>query len=107
MATTSEALLLNPDLLTAWNVRRRALRLLFASDDWQAAGQELEFSVATIKVNPKSYGAWHHRRWLVGEALRGTPGEAPIRHELALCAKLLELDARNCKTDIGCVLSRS
>lgn len=102
MATTGEALLLNPDLLTAWNVRRRALRVLLAAGEWQAAVQEMEFSVAAIKVNPKSYGAWHHRRWLVGQALRGAPEGVPIKHELALCARLLDLDARNCKGG-GCV----
>lgn len=97
MAVTSEALLLNPDLLTAWSIRRRTLRILFASGDWPAALQEMEFSVATIKVNPKSYGAWYHRRWLIGEAIREAPEGVPVQHELALCAKLLDLDARNCR----------
>lgn len=97
MAITSEVLLLNPDLLTAWTIRRRALRTLFASGDWLAASQEMEFSVATIKANPKSYGAWYHRQWLIGEAMREAPEGVPIQHELALSAKLLDLDARNCK----------
>jgi len=123
---SSKILLSNPDISTAWRLRRFALvRLLsldkaalpadtpFASDAvakdhdsrvlmdgtsfeanektlrHQLVMDEMEFSKGTIKVNPKSYGSWLHRKWM-SVAL----GLDPVK-ELVLCAKLLELDARN------------
>jgi geranylgeranyl transferase type-2 subunit alpha len=67
---------------------------------------QLALTVAAIKRNPKSYPAWHHRRWLV-ERFRGGRGAGPegagapppaliaLDGELALCAELLAKDERN------------
>ena len=45
-----------------------------------------------LRRNPKSYGAWQHRKW----TLRAQgPGRADLAHELALCAQLLAADERN------------
>lgn len=129
---TSKILLSNPDVLTAWRVRRYALIFNFKYrnighdleyerdmssahpigdqveignvegfeknnlsgdivDKYGALKKELEFSVAAIKLNCKSYGAWYHRKWLaqvMGETL-------DLDAEFKLCAKLLALDSRN------------
>lgn len=54
--------------------------------------KELEFTEFCLKNNPKSYGAWHHRVWLMRET-----NFCRVESELKLCAKYLEYDDRNCK----------
>jgi geranylgeranyl transferase type-2 subunit alpha len=90
---TGKLLLLNPDFITAWNIRRKALQVLL-KDSTETPETELRFSVETIKANPKSYGAWFHRKWLI-ITLKAANGPLEISHELVLCNKLLELDSRN------------
>ena len=46
-----------------------------------AANSELKLTETAIRKNPKSYAAWHHRKWLV--AL----GVAPLDNELQLVTK--------------------
>jgi len=98
LQVTRELLLLNPDFTTAWNLRRKALSTM-VQDKVSTIVKELDFSVQTIKTNPKSYGAWFHRKWLIEtlaaneEEHRGVPD---INRELLLCGKLLDLDSRNC-----------
>ncbi len=46
-----------------------------------AAKSELKLTETAIRKNPKSYAAWHHRKWLV--AL----GVAPLKVELQLVTK--------------------
>ena len=46
-----------------------------------AAKSELKLTETAIRKNPKSYAAWHHRKWLV--AL----GVAPLDVELQLVTK--------------------
>lgn len=53
--------------------------------------KELEFTEFCLKSNPKSYGAWHHRRWLMKET-----EFKRVAEELKLCSKYLEYDDRNC-----------
>lgn len=52
----------------------------------------MDFTEFCLTNNPKSYGAWHHRRWLVIET-----EFSRVKQELKLCAKYLEFDDRNCK----------
>ncbi|XP_010571619.1 PREDICTED: geranylgeranyl transferase type-2 subunit alpha [Haliaeetus leucocephalus] len=52
---------------------------------------ELAFVVGCLGVNPKSYGAWHHRGWV----LRRAPAPPPAPAERALCDRLLAADPRN------------
>lgn len=58
------------------------------------------FSVEAIKANPKSYGAWYHRKWIITE-LKIANAPVDISNELRLCTKLLELDSRNCTASIS------
>lgn len=54
---------------------------------------ELSFVAQCLGVNPKSYGAWHHRGWVLGH----TPAPPAGREDLALCERLLAADSRNCE----------
>lgn len=82
---TGAVLAANPDVGTCWNLRRDALELL--GGDWVPG--ELAFVGGCLGVNPKSYGAWHHRRWV----LRHAPPDPAAQR--AFCARLLDADPRN------------
>lgn len=57
---------------------------------------ELEFSFEAIKLNPKSYQAWFHRRWLFSRlSLYPDIIKSLVPAELKLCGKLFEVDCRN------------
>ena len=58
---------------------------------------ELAFVGGCLGVNPKSYGAWHHRGWV----LRRAPVPPPAPAERALCDRLLAADPRNCERILG------
>ncbi|KAM6228614.1 geranylgeranyl transferase type-2 subunit alpha isoform 2-T2 [Spheniscus humboldti] len=87
LALTGTVLAANPDVGTCWNLRRCALPPDPA--DWVPG--ELAFVGGCLGVNPKSYGAWHHRGWVLRRA--PTPPAAPA--ERALCDRLLAADPRN------------
>eukprot|EP00076_Gallus_gallus_P035950 XP_025001488.1 geranylgeranyl transferase type-2 subunit alpha [Gallus gallus] len=90
LTLTGAVLEANPDVGTAWNVRRAAL--LRRGGDW--VSEELSFVGRCLGVNPKSYGAWHHRGWV----LRAHPDPSAER---GLCERLLEADPRNCEIGGG------
>ncbi|KAM6106949.1 geranylgeranyl transferase type-2 subunit alpha [Phoenicopterus ruber ruber] len=87
LALTGSVLAANPDVGTCWNLRRCALPPDPA--DWVPG--ELAFVGGCLGVNPKSYGAWHHRGWV----LRRAPTPPPAPAERALCDRLLAADPRN------------
>lgn len=91
---TSQILGANPDFATLWNCRREVLQQL----ETQKSPEELDalvkaelgFLESCLRVNPKSYGTWHHRCWLLGRL-----PEPNWARELELCARFLEVDERN------------
>ena len=53
---------------------------------------ELNFLESCLRNNPKSYGSWHHRCFVMD--IMATPD---WKHELQLCNLFLEYDERNCE----------
>ncbi|TWW57607.1 Geranylgeranyl transferase type-2 subunit alpha [Takifugu flavidus] len=84
----------NPDFATLWNYRREILMHMETvknEDEMQKVYEaELSFLESCLKMNPKSYGSWHHRCWVSTRLPR--PDWA---RELSLCDRCLSLDDRN------------
>lgn len=94
LEASARVLGLNPEHYSLWGYRREILRALHPrAEDEGALAAELELTQAGLSANPKSYCVWHHRRWVVTQWAQPTPER--LARELKLCAKLLELDARN------------
>ncbi|RDD47027.1 Geranylgeranyl transferase type-2 subunit alpha [Trichoplax sp. H2] len=95
MLQDSQNLLMqNPDFYTVWNIRRESFLSLaeIKNDDEMEKlyNNELALLLACLRINPKSYGVWCHRRWIM------THMKYPNwQHELDLCNKYLEYDSRN------------
>ncbi|KAF6352219.1 Rab geranylgeranyltransferase subunit alpha [Rhinolophus ferrumequinum] len=91
---TSQILGANPDFATLWNCRREVIQRLEAQKSPEELAvlvkAELGFLESCLRVNPKSYGTWHHRCWLLGRL-----PEPNWARELELCARFLEVDERN------------
>jgi geranylgeranyl transferase type-2 subunit alpha len=106
MVLLEKALLVNPDPLHLWNHRRERIVLLVNNDDddddSSAAAAaaaaaatlqtELTLTQAALQRNPKAYGAWMHRKWIVQHAQASS---SVLQSELALTAQFLKLDERN------------
>ncbi|XP_067171093.1 LOW QUALITY PROTEIN: geranylgeranyl transferase type-2 subunit alpha [Apteryx mantelli] len=94
LALAAAVLAAQPDVGTLWNVRREALARPPAPG-WAAA--ELALAGGCLGVNPKSYGAWHHRAWVLRRVTTtgDAAGDATAEAEGALCARLLAADPRN------------
>ena len=139
MAVTARLLEINPEVLTAWNFRREAIVL--AGDETRRGprrvssehrtndperthsfaptlADELALTERCLRKNPKSYPAWHHRKWCVARRVygvktetdaeteshlhatgfadeRGFPVASLLATELAMAQTLLDLDDRN------------
>lgn len=101
----------NPDFYTLWNYRKDILVAQCLEKDIPLAealahrgdrsfavplalGEplleaELSLTADAIRKNPKCYGAWFHRQWMV------THFDFVLETELDLCAALLTADQRN------------
>ncbi|KAG0195696.1 hypothetical protein BGX28_000790, partial [Mortierella sp. GBA30] len=95
LRVTTSLLRKSPDYYTVWNVRRTILLEGFLEDaDIETANKiynsELEFVQENLKLNPKSYYMWNHRRWCLENM-----GRPRWDRELAMVSKFLEMDARN------------
>uniref|UniRef100_A0A7N6C2V2 Geranylgeranyl transferase type-2 subunit alpha n=1 Tax=Anabas testudineus TaxID=64144 RepID=A0A7N6C2V2_ANATE len=87
---TQQLLSSNPDFATLWNYRREILMHLETDEVQKIYETELSFLESCLKMNPKSYGSWHHRYWV--SARLPQPDWA---RELSLCDRCLSLDDRN------------
>lgn len=66
--------------------------------------EELAFTMSALKVHPKVYWIWNHRRWCL-ENIPNAPDEedrqawknASWEKELTVVEKLLDADPRNCR----------
>lgn len=88
---TSRILCVNPDVYSLWNIRKECvLKLNEFVKNQEMYDRELYFTENCLHVNPKSYGAWHHRCWI----LKNAP-EPNWNREVDLCSKYLKLDERN------------
>eukprot|EP00850_Spirogloea_muscicola_P005162 SM000023S07618 [mRNA] locus=s23:538465:542620:+ [translate_table: standard] len=103
---------INPEVYTAWNYRKLALlHRLDAIEKAEEASEsdgetgggasgrdgsiaeavrgELILVEKALAKNHKSYGAWHHRKWVLSRY------PASLDHEYGLLGKLLAADSRN------------
>lgn len=91
---TGELLSTNPDFSTLWNIRRELFEAWLttkATEELQKAfTSELYFLEQCLSTNPKSYGTWHQRCWVLNRM-----PEPNWKRELMLCSRFLELDERN------------
>lgn len=91
---SGKILSVNPDLSTLWNIRKECILKMTAGDepDLTLYERDLGFTEMCLQVQPKSYGAWHHRVWI----LENSPNPDWNR-EVNLCTLYLKKDERNCK----------
>lgn len=84
----------NPDISTLWNIRRECILKMTAENEENNSlfERDLSFTEMCLQVQPKSYGAWHHRVWI----LENSPAPDWNR-EVNLCTLYLKKDERNCK----------
>ncbi|CAB9502307.1 transferase type-2 subunit alpha [Seminavis robusta] len=85
----------NPDPLHLWNIRRSQL-LLQSDSNWLST--ELALTAAGLERNPKAYGAWFHRKWVLQRqsiTTQVSTMESLLQQELALTDLFLQRDERN------------
>lgn len=89
-----EVLSANPDFYTLWNYRKEVfLELRNSKTPMELQNlflSELFFLESCLKMNPKSYGTWHHRCFVLD-----TMPEPDWTRELELCNQFLRFDERN------------
>ena len=114
----AKLLLVNPDPLYLWNIRRELLILNKFS--FFQIESELELIANSLRRNPKAYGAWFHRKWTIQKwitilkassnisdsnseniesdnisIIQNKEHQKLLETELNLCKDFLELDERN------------
>ncbi|XP_059612784.1 geranylgeranyl transferase type-2 subunit alpha [Phlebotomus argentipes] len=91
---TRKLLSSNPDIYTLWNIRKECFQVMRESLGEEELKDlhkgDLLFTEQCLQVNPKSYGAWHHRGWILE-----TRPDPDWKRELELCTRYLKLDERN------------
>lgn len=94
MDLTGKILSVNPDFSTLWNIRRECILKMVSAEepDESLYERDLNFTESCLMVQPKSYGAWHHRTWV----LEASPNPDWER-EVKLCTLYLKKDERNCE----------
>ncbi|WJX34943.1 protein geranylgeranyltransferase type II [Trifolium repens] len=83
----------NPECYTAWNYRKLAVQHNLSQSDSDSVAslfdQELKLVENALRKNFKSYGAWHHRKWVLSK------GHSSIDHEMRLLNGFQKADPRN------------
>ncbi|KAK6171224.1 hypothetical protein SNE40_019459 [Patella caerulea] len=91
---TGEILAVNPDFYSLWNFRKEIFndfKEKRPKEELDKAFQdELYFLETCLKVNPKSYGTWHHRSFVME-----TMPTPDWKREIKLCNTFLQYDERN------------
>ncbi|KAI3935436.1 hypothetical protein MKW98_027576 [Papaver atlanticum] len=90
----SKLLEINPEFNTAWNYRKLVVQHHLSSQTNQdfitsILDQELKIVEIALEKNCKSYGSWHHRKWILNKGL------SSLDHEFSLLNKFQEADSRN------------
>ncbi|KAE8695389.1 serine/threonine-protein kinase CTR1-like [Hibiscus syriacus] len=92
---SAKLLEINPESYTAWNYRKLAVEHYLSQPDCNpdsvksVLNDELGVVESALRQNFKSYGAWHHRKWVLSK------GHSSIDHELRLLDKFQKADSRN------------
>ncbi|CAJ1974033.1 unnamed protein product [Sphenostylis stenocarpa] len=89
---SAKLLEVNPECYTAWNYRKLAVQHLLSnsdSDPHVIFQDELKLVEIALRKNFKSYGAWHHRKWVLSK------GHSSIGHEMRLLNGFQKADPRN------------
>lgn len=85
-----------------WNVRKEMLLYLQKNRNTKAfcaiLDKEVKLTEQCLLSNPKSYGSWHHRYWVLT-----IHPKTDWAKELKLCMHYLSMDDRNCKFDPFCI----
>ncbi|CAL0315571.1 unnamed protein product [Lupinus luteus] len=85
----------NPEWHTAWNYRKLAVQHFLSTPDSNPdyvksiLDEELRVVESALRKNFKSYGAWHHRKWVLSK------GHSSIDNELRLLDAFQKADPRN------------
>ncbi|XVF36578.1 hypothetical protein REPUB_Repub19eG0069400 [Reevesia pubescens] len=92
---SAKLLEINPESYTAWNYRKLAVEHYLSQPEStpdsvkSIIDDELRVVESALRQNFKSYGAWHHRKWVLSK------GHSSIDHELTLLDKFQKADSRN------------
>uniref|UniRef100_A0A2P2IKQ2 Geranylgeranyl transferase type-2 subunit alpha n=1 Tax=Rhizophora mucronata TaxID=61149 RepID=A0A2P2IKQ2_RHIMU len=92
---SAKLLEINPESYTAWNYRKLAVEYALTQSDSDhdavksVLDEELRVVENALRQNFKSYGAWHHRRWVLRK------GHSSVEKELRLLDKFQNADPRN------------
>ncbi|XP_052816864.1 geranylgeranyl transferase type-2 subunit alpha-like [Mya arenaria] len=91
---TGDILAMNSDFSTLWNYRKEIFLHMkdnrSAEEVCELFKTELQFLESCLRGNPKSYGVWNHRCFVMD-----TMAEPDWKKELQLCNLFLEYDERN------------
>ncbi|XP_060517793.1 geranylgeranyl transferase type-2 subunit alpha [Cylas formicarius] len=97
-AISSQLLCVNPDIYTLWNYRKEVILLeiknrekdIEEEDLMKFLENEISLTEQCLLSNPKSYGSWHHRYWVLMKHPKPDWDK-----EFNLCTKYLNYDDRN------------
>ena len=80
-------------MTTLWNIRREAIEQRDNSEHVTIAKHERRLTETCLGVNPKSYCAWLHRKWIM---MTYANEKEEWDEEIRLCDVFLKYDERNC-----------